>query len=140
MQRFLFRVPSARARLSFAQTKLRRVNRRESAPLVLLVRAEALCPSPIFAKTDVGHRMSYIYQRFAGVCPATSARRRSLIAPKPFSLSVSADFLQGFRFYLADALTRDAKLLSYFFQCVIDAVFKPVAHGKNFPLFGGQVV
>jgi len=29
-------------------------SRRESAPLVLLVRAEALCPSPIFARTFNG--------------------------------------------------------------------------------------
>ena len=78
------RVPSARARLSFAQTKLRRVNRRESAPLVLLVRAEALCPSPIFAKTDVGHRMSYIYQRFAGVCPAYIREAKELNSSEAF--------------------------------------------------------
>ena len=59
-------------------------SRRESAPLVLLVRAEALCPSPIFAKTDVGHRMSYIYQRFAGVCPAYIREAKELNSSEAF--------------------------------------------------------
>jgi len=59
-------------------------SRRESAPLVLRVRAEALCPSPIFAKTDVGHRMSYIYQRFAGVCPAYIREAKELNSSEAF--------------------------------------------------------
>lgn len=46
-----------------------------------------------------------------------------------------ADFLEGFRFDLADTFAGDAELLTYFFEGVVGAVEEAVSHFEDFAFF-----
>ena len=72
----------------------------------------------------------YRYEYPASPIQKTTSLREGgfafLIAPKPIGFVVGADSLKRFGFDLADALARDAELLTYLLERMVNAVLEPV--------------